>query len=109
MELQARTTKEPFSHQAAKFSAYAPFVLFLFGIGFRVLVKDQEGASVSLILGGVSALTTLVAYVLGFVGLVGGIQRRAAKTIIFAIVGITFNSGLVALWAGVIIGFAGRN
>ena len=108
MKLPTESTKEPFSHQAAKFSAYAPFVLFLLGVGFQVFVKDQEGAS-AWILGGVSALTTLAAYVLGFVGLFGGIQRRAAKTIIFAIVGITLNSGLVALWAGVIIGFAGRN
>jgi hypothetical protein len=104
--------KEPFSHQAAKFSAYAPAVLFALGMCVQGAVAEHRGTPTGMqmawALGGLSMLTTLSAFVLGFVGLFGGIARRAGSTIVFALIGIVFNAGMIALWTSVILEIFGR-
>ena len=99
--------KEPFSTQAAKFSLYAPFILFLVGLVLRVQIQAHAGTDtgrqMGIALGGLSFLTTLAAFGLGFVGLVGGISRRATRTILFSILGILLNGGLIALWISMIL------
>ena len=105
--------KEPFSHQAAKFSAYAPFILFLMGFCVQGQLEahqgTQTGAQLSVLLSGLSSLTTLAAFVLGVIGIVGGIQRRAWRTIAYAVVGLVLNAALIALWASVVLTLLGRN
>lgn len=95
--------KEPFSHQAAKFSAYAPFILLLMGMCLQGQVVAHEGTEtgfqLAVALSALSITTAFAAFVLGFVGLVGGFSRRAAWTIILSMVGILLNGGLLSLWA----------
>jgi hypothetical protein len=104
--------KELFSHQAAKFSAYAPFILLVLGSCVQGQTKAHAGTDVgfqlAVALGGLFFLTTVAAFVLGVVGLFGGIARRATWTIALALAGILLNTGLLALWCAVIIGMANR-
>jgi hypothetical protein len=106
-ETQVGKAKEPFSLQAAKFSAYAPFILFLMGTCLqgrvRALEGEDVGRQVALVLGSLSFFTTLAALILGLVGMVGGISRSSVKTIVYSIVGILLNAGLVTLWVITII------
>lgn len=94
--------KEPFSHQAAKFSAYAPFILLLMGFCVQGQIAAHQGTDtgvqLAMVLAGISILTTLAAFVLGWVGVVGGFARRAGWTIAYALVGILLNAGLLTLW-----------
>jgi hypothetical protein len=99
--------KEPFSHQSAKFSAYAPFILFLMSWCVQGQIAAHRGTptgvQLSTALAWLSILTTVAAFALGFVGLVGGIQRRAARTIVLSVVGILLNTALLTLWGWVIL------
>jgi hypothetical protein len=98
--------KEPFSLQAAKFSLYAPFILFLMGMCLSGQVdlhrKTPVGNQLAVALGGLSFLTTSAAFILGFVGFIGGIQRKSVRTIIYSALGIILNGGLVLLWLTII-------
>lgn len=100
-------SKEPFSHQAARFSAYAPFILFLLGGCVQGQMKAHAGTDVgrqlALALGALFFLTTVAAFVLGLVGLYGGIARRAVWTIAFAAGGVLLNTCLLAIWCSVIV------
>jgi hypothetical protein len=95
--------KEPFSLQAAKFSAYAPFVLFLMNCCVRGPLEDTQGTQDGMLLAsmifGICLLTTLAALVLGFVGLKGGISRRSVRTILYAAAGILLNAGVLTMTA----------
>jgi len=100
--------KEPFSHQAAKFSLFAPFILFLVNLFCVNSTLDdyagtETGRQIAFLIGGLWALTVLAALVLGVVGVIGGIQRRAVWTIICAVFGILLNGGLILITAGVIV------
>lgn len=99
--------KEPFSHQAAKFSAYAPFILLLMSWCVRGQFDHYEatdtGTQLSVAIGALAVLTTLAAFVLGIVGLVGGIRRRAAWTAVLASLGVLMNAGILTLWGMVIV------
>lgn len=66
------------------------------------------GVQLAIALGGLSILTSLAAFVLGFVGLVGGLSRRAIWTVVYAAIGILLNGGLLTLWATIILAALGR-
>ena len=90
--------KVPFSLQAAKFSLYAPFIVFLISCcasrpGFEENpdLRSQIGFAIGLIVW----VTTLAAFGLGIVGVIGGIKRRATGTIAIAVLGILLNSALI--------------
>src|SRR5687767_4960364 len=99
--------KEPFSHQAAKFSAYAPFILFLLGMCLQGQNKahagTEAGAQLLLVLRTIFFLTTLSAFVLGLVALAGGIVRRASWTIWLAVAGVLLNSAILTLWVVILV------
>lgn len=82
--------RRAFSHQAARFSCYAPLVLFFL-----------SGAStLSLWLLGLFYLIESVAFACGIVGIIGGIRRGAVDTIRLAVLGLLL-SGFpfaVVLW-----------
>jgi hypothetical protein len=103
----AEKGKEPFSHQAAKFSAYTPFLLMLLGLCLQGTNKPHEGTDtgwqLAVVLGTISVLTTLTAFVFGCIGLGGGIVRRAAWTIVLAIAGIVVNSLVIAISANIFL------
>ena len=111
-ETTPQDSKEPFSHQAAKFSAYAPFILLLLGMCVQGQVKAHAGTptgmQLALALGAISLLTTAAAGVLGCVGLVGGIARRATWTIAMASIGILLNLGILAVWVTLLFGIGNR-
>jgi len=98
--------KEPFSHQAAKFSAYAPFILLVLGAclngQMRAHAGTDTGVQLAFAIGSLFLLTTTAAFVLGWFGLHGGIVRRAVWTIVLAAAGIFLNGGLLAMWGSVI-------
>jgi hypothetical protein len=100
--------KEPFSHQAAKFSAYTPFILFLLGACLQGQMKahagTDTGTQLAFAIGGLFVLTTLGAFVLGVVGLVGGLQRRANRTVLLAVGGILLNALVLSVWGFAIFG-----
>jgi hypothetical protein len=103
--------KEPFSHQAAKFSAYAPAVLFALGMCVGASVRQHEGTETGRLMAwafaGLQIVTTVSALVFGGIGLVGGIGRRAGPTIVYALIGILFNAGLLLLWGATILALIG--
>jgi hypothetical protein len=108
----ASNPKEPFSHQAAKFSAYAPFILFLMGMCLQGQVaahrETETGMQLGMALAGISICTALAAFVFGFIGLAGGIMRRSGWTIVLALVGILLNGGLLSLWTFAILAILNR-
>jgi len=99
--------KEPFSHQAAKFSAYSPFILFLLGgclqVQLRTHAGTDTGVQLAFVLGGLFILTTAIAFALAIVGICGGVARRAIWTIAQATAGIALNAGLLTLWGTAIV------
>jgi len=111
--------KEPFSHQAAKFSLYAPFILMLLGFVMRSVLGRGEQAEQHLQDGStlqvesaiaiIQLLTTLAAFGLGFVGLVGGILRRKGWTIAIAIGGILLNGLILTFVVSVLLIVLGRH
>ena len=99
--------KQPFSLQAAKFSLYAPFVLILINL-FVIGITAQQGADadrreleeqaqIRFVISALISITMVAALVLGIVGFIGGIRRRAVGTIIMALLGVLINGGLVFL------------
>jgi hypothetical protein len=99
--------RDSFSHQAAKFSLFAPLVVFLLGTCLNMQMTElrgnDTGRMMAFALAGISLLTTLAAFTFGFVGIVGGIRRGAARTIIYAILGLIVNGGILGLWVWTIV------
>ena len=103
--------KQPFSLQAAKFSLYAPFILFLINFCASSQLEFEDNADLQgqmrFAIGLIVVLTTLAAFVLGFVGVIGGIMRRAAGTIIIAVLGVLLNGLLIASTIALIVHLRG--
>jgi hypothetical protein len=88
----AAPAKQPFSHQAARFSLYAPVVLVVLNFAFKSQLDAGQGPDVSRQLSIGWAVLSLWIQVtglaMGLVGFVGGISRGAAWTIVIATIGI---------------------
>jgi len=81
-------SRRPFSHQAARFSCYTPLVPFLF----------SAASAISPWLLYLFCLIDSVAFVLGIVGIIGGIRRGAADTIRLAALGLLLSGFPFAVW-----------
>ena len=99
--------KPPFSHQAAKFSLYAPLVVFMISCFSRPIIRDNQGTDagrqLGLFLAGLSVLLTVSAFTLGIVGLVGGVQRSSVRIILMAGLGVLLNACMLGLWIWVAV------
>ena len=92
--------KPPFYDQAAKFSLYAPFILFLMNLCHPSRTNgklDEADIQVAYVLAWIAILTIIAAFGLGVAGLVGGIAHRAIGTAIRAILGILLNGAMIYL------------
>ena len=93
--------KQPFLLQAAKFSLYAPFILFLLSLVMGGQVDAHKGTVTGkymvLILFGVQVFTTLAALILGVVAVVGGFRHRAFGTAVRGVFGVILNTGMFFL------------
>jgi hypothetical protein len=97
----AAPAKQPFSHQAARFSLYAPVVLVVLNVAFKSQLGAVQGPDTSRQLAiawaALSVLVQMACFVMGLVGFVGGISRGAAWTIVIATIGILLNGGILVL------------
>lgn len=88
--------KDPFALQAAKFSLYSPFIMFLLGCVLRNVVGGQH--VVATVISAIVVLTTLAAFVMGFVGVVLGTRLGRTGIIVRSIGGIFLNGVLISIW-----------
>ncbi len=110
--------KQPFSLQAAKFSLIAPFFSIAMNLFVSVVIvpdrdgnnaprEVQEQAQVRFAFGILSGLVIVAGFVLGAVGIVGGIARSAIGTIVMSIFGVLINGSLIGSTVWAIIRFSG--
>lgn len=72
-------------------------------------VQSGSALQIEIAVGLIQLVTTLAAFVFGFVGVVGGIQRRAGWTIAMAIGGILLNGLILAFSALAVFIILGRH
>jgi hypothetical protein len=96
----ATPDRESFAYKAASLSLYTPIALFLLGFCLMGPLTMNRGTAtgvwIAILAGAVQLFLAVGAFVLAIVGLVGGCKRRAAQIIYLAIIGLVFNSGLLA-------------
>jgi hypothetical protein len=87
--------KEPFAVQAAKFSLWAPLILIVINLAAKMAGLDE---SVLTAIGGVAAISYVVAFILGIVALFGIRKHGRQGILVRAVLGIMIN-GLIIVFA----------
>jgi hypothetical protein len=86
--------REPFAVQAAKFSMWAPLILILINMAARMAGLDD---SVLMAIGGVAAISYVVAFILGIVALFGIRKHGRHGILVRAVLGILINGLILGL------------
>ncbi len=103
----ATADKESFAYKAACFSLYTPIAVFFLGCFMMWPVVSQQGTAggfwLATLWSLLQSVIALTAFALAVIGLVGGCRRRAAQIIYMSVIGLVFNSGILAYYANALL------